>query len=107
MRGSVHLVVDVQDLAIGSDDKRRSAGVAVGLGGRFGGVAEDGIIELQRFGKPGVGIRIVATGGEVGYLELTQGVAALTERNALFRSAAGKCFGVPRDDHRLLAGKVG
>ena len=65
-------------------------------------VAQDRVVQFQRFGKFAIGFRRIATGREIGDVELTQGGTALTERFALGRSATGKRLGKPGDDHRLL-----
>ena len=83
---------------------------AVGFGGGFCGVAQDGIIQLQRFGEIDVAslaVGWVATGGEVGGIKFPQLFAVRTERLALGRSAPGKCLGKPGDHHRLFAFVIG
>ena len=68
----------------------------------FFGVAEDGIVRLDMLGELLVRLGIVDAGGEVDDVgEGPDGVAALTERLALGRSATGERFGEPGDDDRL------
>ena len=95
-----HFFVDFQNLAVLANVKRpavreRSRGghYAVRLGRLFCGVAEDGIVRLNRLGETDVAplaVGCVTTGGEVGYVEFPQLFAARTERLALERSAPGK-----------------
>ena len=57
------------------------------------GVAEDGVVRLNRLGEVDVALLAIsgiATGGEVGDVEFSQLFAARTERLALERSAPGK-----------------
>ncbi len=115
--GGLDLFVDFQNLAVFADVKcppmregPKGGHHAVGLGGGFGGVAEDGVVRLNRLGEVDVALLAVsgiATGGEVGDVEFSQLFAARTERLALERSAPGKCLGKPGDHHRLFAFVIG
>ena len=83
---------------------------AVSLGRLLRGVAQDGVISLNRLGKTDVAplaVGGIATGGEVGDIKLPQLIAVRTERLALGRSAPGKCLGEPGDHHRLFAFVIG
>ena len=83
---------------------------AVSLGGLFCRVAQDWIIQLERFGEIDIAFLTVggiATGGEIGGIKFLQLFAVRTERLALVRSAPGKRLGEPRDHHRLVAFVIG
>ena len=83
---------------------------AVSLGRLLRGVAQDGVISLNRLGEADVAplaVGGIATGGEVGDIKLPQLIAVRTERLALGRSAPGKCLGKPGDHHRLFAFVIG
>lgn len=71
------------------------------------GIAEDRVVQIQRFGKLGVHLVRVTTGGEVGNIELSQSIAALTERLTLGRSATGKRLRIPSDHDNLFAFEIG
>ncbi len=109
MTGDVYLLVDVQNLAVFRYVERPAEGEStrlgddtIGLGSVGLGVAEDGVIRSQRFGEAGVVLVLVTACRKVGDVELLQGLAALTERLALGRSAPGERFGKPRNHHHLL-----
>lgn len=113
MTGRFHRLVDEQDLAVladveGEPQRHPPALVhhAVSFGRLPGRIAEDGIIQIERLGKFCIRFVVVATGGEVGRVELPKVIAALTERNAFLRSATGERFRVPGDHHRLFAFEV-
>lgn len=108
MLAGLHLLFDVQNLAVlahdESDAVRESSIVqdAVSFGDFRVGIAENGIVEFQRFGEFGVFLDRVATGCEVSDVVLTQGLTARTERFAFGRSATSEGFGVPGDNNRLF-----
>ena len=113
MADRLHLFIDEENLSfradvIGPTLRHRSALVnnAVSLCDFLSRIAEDGVVQLKRFGELLVQLGGVAAGGKVGNIERTKGVAALTERLALRRSATGKCLGKPRDHNRLLAPEI-
>ena len=83
---------------------------AVGLGGFFRGIAEDGVVRVNRLGEVDVAslaVGGIAAGGEVGDIKFSQLFAVRTERLALGRSAPGKRLGEPGDHHRLFAFVIG
>ena len=108
MLARLHLLFDVQDLAILAHDERdsvRESSIvqdAVGFGNFRVRIAEDWVVEFQRLGECRVLLDRVAACCEVSDVVLTQGLTARTERFAFGRSATGKGFGVPGDDDRLL-----
>ena len=113
MTDRLHLLVNEENLPFRADVecptlRQRTALVnnTVSLCDFLSRIAEDGVIELKRFGELLVHLRGIAAGGKVGNIELTKGVAALTERLALRRSATGKCLGIPSDHHRSLSPKI-
>ena len=108
-------VVNEKNFAVLADVKRPAIGKAsfrkhaVSLGSFFGGIAEDGEIEFQGFRERFVAlltIHRVHAGGEISHVKLANVLAALTERLALGRSAAGERFGKPRDHDGLFALEV-
>ena len=111
------LFVYLQNLAVLADVKRppmregsKGSHHAVGLGGGFGGVAEDGVVRLNRLGEVDVAVLAVgwvAAGGEVGDVEFPQLFAVRTERLTLLCSAPGKRLGEPGDHYRLFALEAG
>ena len=107
------MVVDVSDLALFVDVDRNAAGHASRVEdskclGRFlAGVTENRIIEIERLGELLIDVGWIDASGEVGDIELTQGLAVLTERLALSRSATGERFGIPGDDEGFLAFEIG
>ena len=113
MAGWFYFLVNEEDLPLRADVKCPALGQrtplvndTVSLCDILSWIAEDGIVKLKRFGELLVHFRGVATGGKVGNIELAKGVAALTERLALRRSAAGECLWIPRDHHRLLSPEI-
>ncbi len=109
MAAYIDFLVDCQELAIladveGPSTRQRTIVVddAKHASDCLVRVAQDRVVQFQRFGKFAIGFRRIATGREIGDVELTQGGTALTERFALGRSATGKRLGKPGDDHRLL-----
>lgn len=113
VRAGGYVLVDEEDLAIRANVMRvtkRNTSIfvhnAVGRGHFLSRIAENRVIEVQRLGEPLVLFGGIAACGEVNDVELTKGVAALTERLAFLRSAAGESFGIP-SDHYSLALKLG
>lgn len=109
----LHFVVfsdanDVQDFAIlasdESDSVRESSRTQDAIGfGNFGvWVAEDRVVEFQRFGECRVLVDRVTACCEISDVVLTQGLTARTERFTFGRSATGEGFGIPGDNDRLL-----
>ena len=99
-----NFVVDEENFSVLADVKRPAIGKAalrehaVTLGGRFGWVAENGIVGVQGFGKRFVALfafHWVHAGREESYVEFANVLAALTERFALRRSATGEGFRKP------------
>ena len=110
MRSGFDLLVNVLDLTVDTDiesppERNRTFLVdyAVGFGDTFLGIAKNGIVETQRLGEIGVLLCRIATGCEVSDLVRTQGLTALTERDAFLRSATGEGFGIPGDHVRLFS----
>ena len=108
-----HFLVDEQDLPVFANDKRparREFAFAVRDTVRCGnlecGIAQNWIIQLEFFGELLVYFGIITTGGEVFDVELTKGLAVLTERNAFFASPTGEGFGIPGDHQGALSHKV-
>ena len=111
------LLVDGQNFSVFADVERPAERQlsfvghhAVGSGRNFQRIAQNGIVQFKRFGERLVALGpfdLVATGGEIGDVELANLFAARTERLALGRSATGKGLGIPGDDHRLTALEVG
>ena len=100
--------VDVEDLAFGVDivspavrqfTLRRYD--PIGPRDAFVGIAQDRIVERERFGEFLVSLDRVTARGEVVDRKSTDFVAALTERLAFGRSTTGKRFRKPRKDHSL------
>ena len=86
MRIRFHFLVDEQDLAVCADVNRPAkwnlafgGHDAIRFGNVLGGVAENGVIEFQRFSKLGVDVFCVAASCKISDLELLDGVATLTE----------------------------
>ena len=108
-----HFLVDLHDLAVFADVERPPIWQATGgsyhavCPGRFlGGIAQDRVIQFQRFGKVDVALGAfgrITTGREVSDVKFSQILAVRTERLALGRSATGKRLGVPGDHHGLFA----
>ena len=91
-------------------ERTRSRYHAVSLGRLLRGVAQDGVISLNRLGKVDVALDAISritTGCEVSNIKFPQIIAIRTERLALGRSAPGKCLGEPSDHHRLFAFVIG
>lgn len=95
------LLVDVEGPAFGVGSSLVDD--AVSLGGFFAGVAEDGIIEVERFGEFLVRFGGVDARGEIRDVERFQCLAVLTERLAFGRSAARERLGKPGDHDPFLA----
>ncbi len=72
----------------------------------FARVAQNRVIQIQALGKLSVSFNWINAGGEVCDVELANGLAALTERLAFLRSAAGERFWVPGDDKGFLPFEV-
>ena len=110
-----HFFVDFQNLAVLADvecppmrERTKGGHHAVSLGGFFRGIAEDGVVRVNRLGEVDVAFAFltvggIAAGGEVGDVEFPQLFAVRTERLTLLCSAPGKRLGEPRDHHRLFA----
>ena len=111
--GRFHLLVDEKDFSFRADVERPTLGErlpivdnSVSLRSLLSRIAKNGVVQLKRLGELCVLFRRVTTGGKVGNVELTKGVAALTERLALSRSATGERFRIPRNYDRLLAAEI-
>lgn len=108
-RAHVHLLVDEQDFAVRGDVNRVASGHGQALEHAIGprrlvaGIAENGIVKLQVLGKGEVDFGRVDAGGENRYLELLQGLGAVTQRLTLFGSAAGVGLGKPGQHHGLAS----
>ena len=114
MIGGLHRSINKEDLSIladvegpagrillfASDDSVRKSCIALGI-------AQDRIIQGETFGKFLVGFRVIATGSEIGHIELADFVAARTERLAFRRSTTGKRLGKPSDHDGTLSLVVG
>ena len=102
----LHLAVDKEDAAVLADVEGVTVGEpllhedAVGLGRLLRGVAEDRVVEAERFGELAVGLGVIAGGGEVGDVEGPDLGAAGTQRLALGGSPAGERLREPGDDER-------
>ena len=70
-------------------------------------IGEDRIVRLDVLGKLLVGLGVVYADGVVGDVELSDGIAALTERLAFGRSPAGEGFREPREHDGALALVIG
>jgi hypothetical protein len=109
-----NLIIDGQNFPILADVERLPCGVfalagnnTICLGSLTGGIAQNRIIRLQRFREFLVGLRVVATGCEIGDVKLANLLTARTERFAFGRSATGEGFGKPRKNDRLFALEIG
>ena len=103
-----HLVVDEEDFPVLADIERPArshlsiAGSgAVRLGDGATRIAQDRVIGTERFRKLLVCFRVVATGGEIGHVELADIITALTERFAFCRSATGDGPADPPEKRRV------
>ena len=113
---SLHLVIDEEDLSVLANVERPARGIlpafrddAIGSSGGQRWIAQDRVIGVDRFSKrlvPLLAVPGIATGGEVGDVELPDVLAALTERLALGRSATSEWFWEPGDHHRLFAFEI-
>jgi len=136
VRANFDLLVDIGDLAILADEKRRPAGKLprrivdpVGRGRLTTGVAQNWVIQLECLGILRIGFDGVAARGEISNVVLIEPGAlrrgdvkfptlgrrdgkrcfngAGTQRATLLRSATGKCFGEPSHNHWLFAFEIG
>ena len=108
-----HFFVDLQDLAVFADVKgppvRQAAGGGhhpISLGRFLGGIAQDRVIQFQRFGKVDVALGAfgrITTGREVSDVKFSQILAVRTERLALGRSTTGERLWIPGNHHGLFA----
>ena len=71
MRSGLYLVIDEQDLSVFANVERDTAGIFLVAGhhavsfGRFPGwIAQDRIIQAERFGELPVRLNVIAAGGE-------------------------------------------
>jgi len=108
------LLVDTGDLTVLADVEGPALGVGArvgeypeSLGDRLVGVTQDRVVELQRFGKLAVGLRVVGAGCKVEDVERFEFLAAVPQRLAFQRSATGKGLGKPGDDDGLLTDEIG
>ena len=76
----------MQDLAVNANDESpslrklvRAIGYAERRRSLRAWVAQDGVVELERFGEPFIHVFFVTACSEVGYVKLLQGLAILTE----------------------------
>ena len=113
MTGRLDRLVDKQNLAVRADVERPAEGKrtllsdhTVGFRYFAAGVAQNREVEFQRFSESFVLFGKITTRSEIGRVELTQVVAALTERLAFLRSATGERFGIPGHDHDLFVLEV-
>lgn len=86
MRASFDLLVDMKDLAICSDVISPAvwhgplvSDHAIGSCRGLTRIAQNGIVQFERFGETLIGIGVIAASGKIGHLELTQLLATLTE----------------------------
>lgn len=86
MRIRFHFLVNEQDLAVHADVNRPAkwdltfrGHDAIRFGNFLGWIAEDRVIEFQRFSKLGVDVFCIAASCKISDLELLDGVATLTE----------------------------
>ena len=75
---------------------------AVLLGDALFGIAQDGIIQIERPGEPLVFIGRIDAGGEVRDFQIVKHFAVFAERLAFRRAAFGKRLGKPRDHNRTF-----
>ena len=110
-------LVNLKNLAVLADIKSPAGGIAllagdhaIGARGLFVGIAQDRIIQTQRFGKVDIALGAIGritTGRKVSDIKFPQFIAVRTERLTLGRSAPGKCLGKPGDHHSLFAFEIG
>ena len=86
MRIRFHFLVDEQNLAIRADVNRPAkwnlafrGHHAISFGNSLGRIAEDRVIEFQRFSKLLIDVFCVAASCKISDIELLDGVATLTE----------------------------
>ncbi len=107
MIASFNRFVDIKNLSILTDVVgpaiRHAAGVEAskGIGKLLFRVTEDWIVQIQALCEVSVLFDRVDTGSEVGDIEITNQLTALTERFAFFCSATSESFGIPSNDERL------
>ena len=113
--GGIHLLVDLQDLAVRSDVERPAvrhlaeveaaevAEHAVLPGGLLGGIGQQGKVGALFLREGHVVLQGVDADHEVGDIERANHWATLTEGSAFGRSTSGERFGKPREDHRPAA----
>ena len=113
VRFRIHLFVDVQNLAVPADVESPSIGVARGAahdairgGDAFFRIAQQRVVKPVLRSEFAVGFGCVDTCREKRDIELAKGVAALTERPTVGRSAVGESFGEPGQHHDLLVAVV-
>ena len=94
MRGRLDVLINVQDLATGTNEKGPSlrhgslfVHDAIGRCEFLTRITEDGIVELERLGEIAINLRCIAAGRKKGDIEIPQRLATLTERLALGCSA--------------------
>jgi hypothetical protein len=71
----------------------------VGLGNAFTWITQNGIVQRKGLGKLLVLVFGIAARGKVDNVELSDLIAALTERLAFSRSSTGESFGKPSNDY--------
>ena len=109
----IHVGIDEQNLAFLAEVKRHPGRMlavaldqAVGFGRAALGIAENRVVEIQRFGEFCVGLRIVATRRKVGDVELADFLAALTERLTFGRSTTGESLRKPSNHNGPLVFEI-
>jgi hypothetical protein len=101
-----YLFVDKSNLSLRADIESPARGVlpgrrydSISVGDFLPGIAQDREIRMLLLRESPVVFRLVNADHEIGDIELTDLLAALTERSAFGRSAAGEGFGEPGKDN--------
>ena len=86
VRRRADVLVDVENLPVGSDVERPARGErlihihhAIGLGNLFGGIAQERVIQAKRLREGLIGFRSIDADREVGDVEWSDFMATLTE----------------------------
>jgi len=113
MGSHANLANDGNDLSILVDHNRlarrkssSSRKHAIRFGNIVVGIAQNGIIEFERFCEFFVGFGCVTTGSKIGDFEFLEIMTALTERFTFQSSATGERFGEPGNDDRFFPFEV-
>lgn len=112
-RSRFHIFVDLLNLPVLPDVERPSASkiaraIEYTIIRRYSllRIAQNRVVEIERFSEFLVRLRIVDTGRKISYIKICQFFTAVTQRLTFQRSASSECFREPGNHHCLLSHKL-